>query len=410
MNRRKTQGSDLPHDLWFNITTRLPARSIARFRCVCKLWNSLLNDHKFIEENLNHIISNSHNHQRLLLDTYGSFYSMDLILMIEGNNDKAAAQKIDFLYKCDVYTVVGSIHGLLLISTLNSARERILVLWNPSTGDSSVLPSPSFAPYDSFDTFGFGYDSSGGDYKIVRLAPKYFTRTPHVDMFSLKSNSWKDVKPPDDDYFFRTFEQVFFSRSLGVAVNNGSSSMLYWKAYGQGTNGLSDILQIQPFNIKDERFEGFVPFPHDFRKESGIAELTELGGCLAIFQIGNSTPLNLCEGFIEVWRMKQDELEHNIKKSLWHKLMSIKVEDYFMRDPCFTGPVCLLKNGEVLIVISYYQGRAAEFFTYDRGEKIMKFVKCPCYGTNNISSNCGSRVSYSETLVSPSTISKRDDL
>ncbi|KAK2979612.1 hypothetical protein RJ640_020104 [Escallonia rubra] len=317
MNRRKRQGlkrtlADLPHDLWFKITTRLPARSVARFRCVCKLWNYMLNDHKFIEENLNHIISNSHNHQTLLLDTYYSFHSMDLIPLIEGNNEQAAVQRIDFLYKCDRDQVVGSFHGLLLISTLNSSRERLLVLWNPSTGDSSVLPSPSFTAYYIFDTFGFGYASSGDDYKIVRLAENYLTRTVQVEMYSLTSNSWKDVKPLDDGHFFPTLEQAFFPRSSGVA------------------------------------------------------------------------------------------------KLQWHKLMSIKVEECFVPDSCFTGPVCLLKNGEVLIVISYGQGNRAEFFAYDPEEKKMRIVKVPCY-INFGWSKCGSRVTYSETLVSPRTIISRRD-
>ncbi|CAM9002585.1 unnamed protein product [Rhodiola kirilowii] len=38
---------ELPHDVIVDILSRLPCKSLVKFRCVSKQWNSLIRSHKF---------------------------------------------------------------------------------------------------------------------------------------------------------------------------------------------------------------------------------------------------------------------------------------------------------------------------------------------------------------------------
>lgn len=45
------------------------------------------------------------------------------------------------------------------------------MLWNPSTGESIVLPDPEFPP-KGVSCLGLGYDSTSRDYKILKVDEK----------------------------------------------------------------------------------------------------------------------------------------------------------------------------------------------------------------------------------------------
>jgi hypothetical protein len=58
--RRRLAMSDyLPDEVVVDILHRLPVKSLIRFRCVCKSWNSLIQTPAFIDSHLNQSIENN---------------------------------------------------------------------------------------------------------------------------------------------------------------------------------------------------------------------------------------------------------------------------------------------------------------------------------------------------------------
>ncbi|KAK4360038.1 hypothetical protein RND71_022267 [Anisodus tanguticus] len=60
--------------------------------------------------------------------------------------------------------------GLVVIEVHDNldGYRRTLLLWNPSTRESIVLPALGFPP-DDVSGFGLGYDSTSGEYKILHM-------------------------------------------------------------------------------------------------------------------------------------------------------------------------------------------------------------------------------------------------
>ncbi|KAL7250030.1 hypothetical protein ACSBR1_012097 [Camellia fascicularis] len=57
---------NLPQKVVFDILARLPVKSLLQMRCVCKSWNSLINNPSFITLHINQTLSNNNNELLLL--------------------------------------------------------------------------------------------------------------------------------------------------------------------------------------------------------------------------------------------------------------------------------------------------------------------------------------------------------
>ncbi|KAI9186728.1 hypothetical protein LWI28_020288 [Acer negundo] len=143
--RKKQRNLHVTDDIIFNILRRLPPKSLARFKCVCKSWQSFANQHKY------------HNQKLILL-------SSKTIQSIEFEADEIKAVDLDIPFKVGNRMLeIASSNGLLFILI---EREG-LVIWNPLIGRYkrvSILSNPP-----EYNGFGFWYDHSTDNYKIVRL-------------------------------------------------------------------------------------------------------------------------------------------------------------------------------------------------------------------------------------------------
>ncbi|PHT67173.1 hypothetical protein T459_31598 [Capsicum annuum] len=158
------------------ILSRLPVRSLVRFKCVSKFWMALISEPYFTLKHLNHA-KNDQNSQRFLVNQWSSLYcsSLSSVQRVE------EVQKLDCpsnteLWRCFLYCCYDS---LALIGVYNYCdHTHQLWLWNPSTRESIVLPGPKF-PLELFCTWGLGYDSVSDDYKILKIDLK--SRSKKVD-------------------------------------------------------------------------------------------------------------------------------------------------------------------------------------------------------------------------------------
>lgn len=93
--------------------------------------------------------------------------------------------------------IVGSINGLICLAI----RHDNLFIWNPSIRKFKSLPDfkvrdgPEASPAGV--SYGFGYDESTDDYKVVGVVSfqRNFSFHHHkVSIYSLKSDSWRRMR------------------------------------------------------------------------------------------------------------------------------------------------------------------------------------------------------------------------
>lgn len=156
----------LPEDVVLKILSMLPAKSLLRFRCVCKSWLFLIGTPDFLSNNLfNHSIINSTTtnttpHQLLLVkrtvestprtQTH-SFLSYHTLALL-------SQTVLDLPQTRREPKIVGSCNGLLCLFDHN------IFVYNPATSELKALP-----PASNVDNVCFGLDSKRNEFKVMRI-------------------------------------------------------------------------------------------------------------------------------------------------------------------------------------------------------------------------------------------------
>ncbi|XP_074314824.1 F-box protein CPR1-like [Silene latifolia] len=160
------------------ILPKLPAKSLVRFKCVSKSFNTLISSPDFINLHLQQSLSSGANRLLILAKEDSSdLYSFD----IDSSDSNTTAVKIplpstlDYWLEYGIVSIVGSFNGLLCVGLkcdIDEIEEYKQVVINPSTGVFREVPykyTPLFG--NEFRvSFGFGYDDINDDYKLVRVA------------------------------------------------------------------------------------------------------------------------------------------------------------------------------------------------------------------------------------------------
>lgn len=348
----------LPNEVLVDILVRVPVKSLLRFRCVSKQWNSLISSPAFINTHLNRALFQQTNgddksNQDLLLFRY--YYSIDYVMeddhgMHISVNDKREERfslhmddesfphnpylKLDFPYRCrgwykDYFQIVASVNGIVCLVDPNRC-----ILWNPSVNRVMELPFAFQYPDRSvMHRLGFGCDRITNDYKLVRLV--YFGTRDHlvvppvVEIFTLSTNSWRQIASPGPMY---------------IAVQHSSSSQAFasgafhWIARTPPEEGTFCNL-ILAFDMANEVFNE-LPLP------SCLAAKTDLNMTIAVLN-GSLSLVPRNNGRVEdesysdsVWIMK----EYGMAET-WTKLFSIDIQGQAIR-----RVLSFTKNGEVILL------------------------------------------------------------
>ncbi|XP_076901330.1 F-box/kelch-repeat protein At3g23880-like [Bidens hawaiensis] len=153
-------------DVVEQILIALDANDLIRYKSVCKAWYSLITSPRFVKRHLNHSYNKDYSNKKLC-------YRRVSLLM-----DSANAKH---------YFLVGSFNGLVCVKYL---RTKFMV-GNPVTREVRQLAYPSYTGGEPF-CWGFGYDSSSDDYKVIVVARKGNNQIC-FRLLSLKSNVWREV-------------------------------------------------------------------------------------------------------------------------------------------------------------------------------------------------------------------------
>ncbi|KAL9139973.1 hypothetical protein ABFS82_14G006000 [Erythranthe guttata] len=335
--------SNLPEEIMEEILYNLPIKSVLRFKCVSKSWLSTISSKTFIKDHLKRSIAEDEEKPGLKVLTNRKIlfnyvkpaarlsYSIGSFSLCK--NPKITPTLYDIpIQNVGFMHIIGSCNGLILIMI-----EGKLVLWNPSTRIYRVIPSPSFneaiflhdGPFHV--RYGFGYDESNDDYKVICIKDtNYFPEPYHYEtrMYSSKTNSWKK---------FDNCEKHLHGTHDGILVNG----RLHWLVQYNRSTGSRDIVSL---DLAEEKYQ---TFSHGVEYSSGVVSLVELGGYLGLMNLMSGADVN-------VWVMK----EYGVTES-WTKVWTLsnfidQLPRKCVGDIGKLKPLCWSKNGDISIAFGQY--------------------------------------------------------
>ncbi|XP_075524122.1 F-box/kelch-repeat protein At3g23880-like [Primulina tabacum] len=281
---------DFPYDILENILSRLPIKSLLRFKTVCKSWNAMIKDPGFAETHSKQSnISNSRcffASHTLKDDTYS-------LIKFKGHEfyTESVCQFQSEEYKFD--HILCGCEGILLFKHTNQETlKKKFVLLNPFTRNISTFSCPFFdeihAPrMHPSEGYGLCFDKYEDDYKFIAvlLGGKYM-------VYSIKNDSWVE----------RRSELTGCLGREGTYVNG----VVYWVM--STCSSLFSYTGIVYFDPKDDLLKK-LNGPEDFEHHAYF--LTNL--------IGNLCLYTRFEGFvIRIWLLI--EHEHGGGRKRWMKL------------------------------------------------------------------------------------------
>ncbi|KAG7578461.1 F-box-like domain superfamily [Arabidopsis thaliana x Arabidopsis arenosa] len=345
------------------ILLRLPVKSLTRFKCVCRPWRSLISEtlfalkHALILEALKATTSKKSPYGVITTSRYhlksccvNSLYNESTVNVFEHDGE---------LLGRDYYQVVGTCHGLVCFLV---DYDKSLYLWNPTIKIQQKLSSSDLETSDDefVVTYGFGYDESEDDYKVVALLQQRHQMKTDANIYSTRQKRWR---------------RSYTCFPSGVVVADKSRSGIYINGTlnWPGTHSSSSSWTIISYDMSCDEFK---ELPGQVFCSRGCFTMTlgDLRGCLSM--------VCYCKGAnADVWVMKEFG-----EGESWSKLLSIPGLTDFVRPLWISdGLVVLLEFRYGLALYNCANGR----FHYPVSDSL---------------SGCRDAKVYVKTMVSPNDL------
>ncbi|GMI96157.1 hypothetical protein like AT3G23880 [Hibiscus trionum] len=358
-----------PQEIVVEILSYLPVKSLLRFTCVSKSWKTLKSDPFFIKKHLK--TDPKFSKKRVLINSGGAQIRGITTFSVNAIFDDPIVTNTTF-EDLSYEWVVGSCDGLICIATSQDA----IILVNPTLRVSKMLPDFGFKKSwnsDCYTVYGFGFDASVDDYKVVRIRsyPNEAFEDGYesvVEVHSLRTNCWKMILELPFGIPFRT---------AGKHVNG----TLNWHV------SLDTIISL---DLAQETCNE-VPQPC-YGDGASERSLGVLDGCLCVL-------CNFERLYADVWVMKEYG-----KRESWTKLVTITYmgvpmyPDNYEYFEYFAAPLFVSRSGEILLQFSVelilYNPKQNEFRT-------------PRFGPLSEAFDCIYHAEvYEESLVSPTGVNQ----
>nr|BAJ52234.1 hypothetical protein [Pyrus pyrifolia]BEL64064.1 hypothetical protein [Pyrus pyrifolia] len=366
--------SGTPEDRVIEILSKLPPKSLMRFKCIHKSWFSLINSLSFVAKHLSNSVDNKLSSSTCILLNRSQahifpdqswkqevFWSMiNFSIDSDENNLHYDVEDLNIPFPLEDHEFVlifGYCNGIVCVE----AGKNVL-LCNPATREFRqlpdsclLLPSPPEGKFEletSFQALGFGYDCNAKEYKVVRIIENceysddertYYHRIalPHTaELYITTANSWKEIKID--------ISSTTYSCSRSVFVKG----FCYWYA----TDGEEYILS---FDLGDDTFH-IIQLPSKTESDFKFYYIFMRNGSLASFcsRYDRNEDSESCE----IWVMDA----YDGVKSSWTKLLTIGPLQGIKK------PLTFWKSDELLMLDS--DGRAT---SYNSSTKNLKYLHIP---------------------------------
>ncbi|XP_023634320.1 putative F-box protein At1g47765 [Capsella rubella] len=237
---KKRKVSSFPIDLTSEILLKLPEKSIARFRCVSKLWLSITTDPYFIK------LFETRNSRPCLLVCFvqhGKLFVSSILQNSKRSSYSCSSQPIDlYHFKSPINHILPpteSVQGLFCFQ--ESATP---IVCNPSTREILTLPKPRMS-WKNVTVF-LGYDPVGGEHKVMCMPYETSSDTCRVLTLGSAKKLWRTVKTEPS--------HCSTCHTSGRCIKG----VVYYTAYVYRTR----VWVIMSFDVRFEKF-GMIHLPYD---------------------------------------------------------------------------------------------------------------------------------------------------
>ena len=245
-----SESERLPHDVVYDILTRLAVKSLMRFRCVSKSCNSIIINPIFSSTHLDRAKSLSNKNGYLLyLDDASENppYRRELCTVFYNTLTEISRFQIPFSH----IGIFGFYDGMFC---LHNYRKDELYLWNPSIRKFNNLVPPRLTRRIESKNLvhGLAYHSQNNDFKILRLVT--YEVWAKAEVYTLSTDSWREVVMPVES----------ITRFIG-----GYSEKSYCISFHGALHTIVDSTEgvfIMSFDVNDETF-GKIMLPQNYDVE-----------------------------------------------------------------------------------------------------------------------------------------------
>ncbi|ESQ33746.1 hypothetical protein EUTSA_v10009377mg, partial [Eutrema salsugineum] len=268
----------VPIDLFLEIFSRLPSKSISRFRCVSKLWGSMLHRQYFFTELF---LTRSSARPRLLFILQGlrecSVFSSPQLQNPYGKSSSLVVSA-DFHVKFsrDMWPAefCGFTCGLIYFYSMRISEkkgdDKVPVIFNPTTRQYASLPET-----DRFSRSFLGFDPIDKQFKVLSMPFPKFSNDHRILTLGTGEMSWKKIQCP----------LIHYLLSKEICIND----VLYYLAETSDDEEVSIIVVC--FDVRAEKFK-IIEVEESFYYATLINYKGKLGGIRQKYD-GDSNTLEL---------------------------------------------------------------------------------------------------------------------
>ncbi|CAI9770960.1 unnamed protein product [Fraxinus pennsylvanica] len=359
--------ANLPWDITIEILSRLPVKSLVRFKCVSKSFYSLISQdsqfkRKHLDQSTRHdlIVNLEHGPERL--------FSSSLSYLSSDDHDQEGVIELPYPIKdnfSEYMTVSRSCNGLFCIQDIAG----IVFIWNPSTRELRRLPDCPRT--NDRIAYSLGYDSSSDDYIVLSIHKSIIgdcaARARTVfQLISLKrDSSWRKILDLPGMKFSLYGSYDFYNGAFYWTEN----IFIYSRRYGP--------LVISSFDIKEEKIKKIeLSPPSRYSDQYTIFDVSVLGGKLCLYSLSSVTSFDL-------WVIE----EYGVMK----KILSIRLNEIQRYAAQVFKPLYLFEDGKIMLHTRI--NRIEQVDIYKDGDSAPKTTAASCKILR--------AYIYNETLISP---------
>ncbi|KAL3632683.1 hypothetical protein CASFOL_025667 [Castilleja foliolosa] len=326
-----TSPNILGDDIMQVILSRLPVKSLVRFRAVSKSWNTIISNPRFASLHFEQSKVSSD-----ILFVQRIDHNKNVFYPVRFENRKlhfeASRLEVNTRWGCKI-AVSCTCEGVVLLTDDSNARY---TLWNPSTQTKTEFLCPYTFQHSTRNWLC--YDPITDDFKVVVVSWGSYT------VYSCKNKSWspKGKRVP---YCLRGRS----TSSLGVSADGA----VYWVA---------DSKNITWFDPRDDEFKTLQK-PEYVKDKDGF-NLVCLRGRLCLY-----CNVRDQETAVKIW--KKDK---GLDASCWEELVKIEIKNEKQMPIVSFKPLCLVENNNKILI----RVEGARYGVYSPCEKTFEELSEDC--------------------------------
>ncbi|KAG7559612.1 F-box domain [Arabidopsis thaliana x Arabidopsis arenosa] len=204
MEGGKRRRGNIPQEIVDEILTKLPVKSLVRFKAVSREWRGTIESNFFIEKHNQYQKSLQLRQVRIILlseeKRYNGLALENMLISSSGIIPVSPYLPIRAFNRFDGYKISEPCDGLICLYT----QTRIFSLFNPATTSRRRLPKPTSIVCDGghrvFTLLGIGRENSVSPrYKLLwffEFDNRRMNKSTRCMVFALDTNTWRYVDPP----------------------------------------------------------------------------------------------------------------------------------------------------------------------------------------------------------------------